>query len=247
MQAVSLFHMEKAITRHYPEARTSNEILSYYINVITQEYHIERQAIMYAHSVCADDVNSIKYPAVLKTILGPFGLGGLDGYPFTGVTGLAAYAHHIPEHGAAFIFFGPHLGISEEGELGQIKRHGQHKNSGACGAAIIALQNLRKNAIDLEHWDPDDHQLHVLQTEAYNHKDRILSAENPLRELTDVIYEATEQKILEYIRRVRFPCELIFLLGGIILNTGSMFEDYLSVQSFRIIDAATKAIKIEQK
>jgi hypothetical protein len=39
---------------------------------------------MLADSVCSDDLNIIQYPARTQEFLGPFKMGGLDGFPFIG-------------------------------------------------------------------------------------------------------------------------------------------------------------------
>lgn len=53
-----------------------------------------------------------------------FNLGGLAGVPFVGKTGFGAFSHHVPVDGNILIVFGPHVGISPEGELGKTKRIG---------------------------------------------------------------------------------------------------------------------------
>ncbi|MCD8539389.1 MAG: hypothetical protein LRY55_06200, partial [Leadbetterella sp.] len=68
-------------------------------------------------------------------MLGPFKMGGLNGYPFAGITGMNAFAHHVPEDGAVIVFYAPHIGITAEGNIGEISRIGQSRNSACCGAA----------------------------------------------------------------------------------------------------------------
>ena len=45
-------------------------------------------------------------------------MGGLGGIPFVGKSGYGAFASHAPENGHIFIGYGPHVGITEEGEIG---------------------------------------------------------------------------------------------------------------------------------
>jgi putative membrane protein len=67
---------------------------------------IEPKQVMLADSICSDDVNSIQYPVRTQEFLGPFKMGGLDGFPFTGLTGMGAFASHVPDDGAVFIYYG---------------------------------------------------------------------------------------------------------------------------------------------
>ena len=49
-------------------------------------------------------------------------MGGLDGFPFTGLTGMGAFASHVPDDGAVFVYYGPHIGITKDGVIGEIHR-----------------------------------------------------------------------------------------------------------------------------
>ena len=71
-----------------------------------------------------------------------FPLSGLGGLPFTGKTGWAAMASHVPDDGHIVVLIGPHVGIDCDGNIGKVNRKGQHQCSSACGAAIGALAAL---------------------------------------------------------------------------------------------------------
>ena len=81
-------------------------------------------------------------------------MSGLAGFPFVGKTGWGAFASHCPEDGNIVILFAPHVGIDSLGNVGKIKRDGQHKASGACGAAIGAYKALIKDETEGE-WKND--------------------------------------------------------------------------------------------
>jgi len=49
-------------------------------------------------------------------------MGGLAGIPFVGKSGFNAFAHHVPEDGNIFILYGPHVAVSDIGEIGKYKR-----------------------------------------------------------------------------------------------------------------------------
>ena len=60
---------------------------------------------------------------------------------------MGAFASHVPDDGAVSIYYGPHIGISKDGTIGEIYRYGQAKSSGCCGAAKGALHNLKNGLI----------------------------------------------------------------------------------------------------
>jgi len=96
---------------------------------------------MLADSIWSDDVNSIQYPARALDSLGPFKMVGLDGLPFTGLTGMGAFASHVPDEDAVLIYYGPHIGITKDDKFVEIHCIGQTKNTGCCGAAKGAVKN----------------------------------------------------------------------------------------------------------
>lgn len=117
---------------------------------------------MLADSICSDDVNSIEYLPRAYEMLGPFKMGGLDGFPFTGLTGMGAFAGHVPEDGAVFIYYAPHIGICKEGIVGEIHRVGQSKTSGCCGASKAALGKLTRGELVVGHVTELDYQMNTI-------------------------------------------------------------------------------------
>jgi hypothetical protein len=112
-------------------------------------------------------------------MVGHFLQGGLDGYPFAGKTGLGAFSHHVPERGAAMMFFGPHVGITNAGEVGRVVRPGQSAPSDCCGAATAGLKKLEAGGITHKpHCDyaRDDYQQEALEQFLLAHAREILDA-----------------------------------------------------------------------
>ena len=92
---------------------------------------------IYGQSICPDEINNEK--GDLATLMADhwgecFPMGGIGGAPFVGKTGFGAFSHHVPDDGHIIILFGPHIAISDEGELGKYLREGQVHESTACGA-----------------------------------------------------------------------------------------------------------------
>lgn len=206
------------IRRHYPLARTSSDNVDRLFDLLQQRYHLEPKQIMYADSICSDDLNSMEYPARALDMLGPFKMGGLNGFPFTGLTGVGAFAHHVPENGAVFVFYAPHIGITRDGNLGEILRPGQSEPSSCCGAARAALGKLFRGEIRPGDVTELDYQQNQIEQIYLAHAERIRQAAEPLMEATNVMYEAIEQRIDALAARTEYPCRRLILMGGILIN-----------------------------
>lgn len=191
---------------------------------------------MFADSVCSDDVNSIQYPTRAQDFWGPFKMGGLNGFPFTGLTGMKAFASHVPDDGAVLIYYGPHIGITKNGIIGEIHRVGQSKNSNCCGAAKGALSKLLNNEIIEKEVTEIDYQMNVLEQLLLKQKSRILDSDLPIFEATEVIYEAIDQRINELVSLTKYNCRFVILVGAILINSDSDMGSYTSTKRFDIIN-----------
>lgn len=109
----------ESVRKWYPKALTSIDTVNRLLDTIEEHLGLKPYQLMHADSMCCDDVNAIQYPPRANEMLGPFHLGGLDGFPFAGLTGMGAFAHHVPEDGAVVIFM-PH--ILEFPKMGKLVR-----------------------------------------------------------------------------------------------------------------------------
>jgi len=231
------------IHKWYPKAITTIDSVNKIIDFVEYELDLEPKQIMLADSVCSDDVNSIQYPARTQEFLGPFKMGGLDGFPFTGLTGMGAFASHVPDEGAVFIYYGPHIGITKNGTIGEIHRIGQSKNSGCCGAAKGALGKLTNNQITEGNITELDYQMNTIEQILFKEKERVLNSETPLFEATEVMYEAIDKRINELVDKTTYNCKFVILVGAILINSDSDMGSFTEVRRFDVIDLVTKARK----
>ncbi len=229
------------IHKWYPKAITTIDSVNKIIDFVEYELDLEPKQVMLADSICSDDVNSIQYPARTQEFLGPFKMGGLDGFPFTGLTGMGAFASHVPDDGAVFIYYGPHIGITKNGTIGEIHRFGQSKNSGCCGAAKGALSKLLNNQIVPGNVTEMDYHMNTIEQLLLNENTRIVKAETPLFEATEVIYEAIDKRINELVDQTNYKCKYVILVGAILINSDSDMGSFTEVRRFEIIDLITKA------
>ncbi len=227
------------IRSHYPNAITTIDSVNMLIDFVEGQLDLEPAQLMLADSICSDDVNSIQYPARAHEFLGPFKMGGLDGYPFTGLTGMGAFASHVPDEGAVFVYYGPHIGISKNGAIGEIHRFGQTKNTGCCGAAKAALNKLLNNEIIDGKVSELDYQMNTIEQILLKEKKRIVAAEIPLKVATEVIYEAIDRRINELVAATKYNCKYVILMGAILINSDSDMGSFTTAKRFDVIDLAT--------
>lgn len=228
------------IRKWYPNAITTIDSVNRLIDFVEEKLELEPTHVMLADSICSDDVNSIQYPSRAMEFLGPFKMGGLDGFPFTGLTGMGAFASHVPDSGAVFIYYGPHIGITKDGTIGEIHRIGQHKNSGCCGAAKGALGKLISNQITEGHVTEIDYQMNTIEQILLKQKDRIVNAKTPLFEATEVIYEAIDNRINELVDKTNYNCKYVILMGAVLINSDSDMGSYTSTKRFDVINLSTR-------
>lgn len=228
-----------AVRKWYPEALTSIDTVDRLLDMLEEHLDLKPHQLMHADSMCCDDVNAIQYPPRALEMLGPFHMGGLDGYPFAGITGMNAFAHHVPENGAVIIFYAPHIGITKEGTIGEVGRIGQSANSACCGAAKGALGKLAAGQIIAGNVTSLDFQMNTIEQIFLNQKDRILNAGNQIFEATEVMYEAIDERIEVLVKHTAYPCRYVILAGGIFINGDRDMGSFCQYKKFEAIEVAS--------
>ncbi|MDZ4850141.1 MAG: hypothetical protein SGI77_12720 [Pirellulaceae bacterium] len=217
------FRATPPVQRYYPEAIRTREFVRAFLWFTKSTLGISEEQIAFLTSVCSDDINSIDFPDT--KMIGPFILGGLDGYPFVGKTGIGAFSHHIPDHGAALLFIGPHVGITNAGEVGSIVRPGHSHPTSCCGADMAGLNKLRAGTIspkDPCDFDLEDYQQETLEQLILTHKDEILGlglvdeARQFIR-MSEVLYREAKQALFSLMKGAKFA-RPTFVFGGILIN-----------------------------
>lgn len=231
-------HLE-TVRKWYPNALTTTETVNRLLDTIEAHLGLKANQLMHADSLCCDDVNAIQYPPRAYEMLGPFHMGGLNGYPFAGVTGMNAFAHHVPEDGAVVVFYAPHIGITKDGTLGEISRIGQQGNSACCGAAKGALTKLQNGEIVEGQVTDLDYQMNTIEQIFLKHADRIKTAGTPMFAATQVMYEAINERIGQLVARTHYPCKYVVLIGAIFINGDREMGSFCSYQRFEYLDLAT--------
>lgn len=227
------------VRKWYPKALTSIDTVDRLLDTIEQQLGLNARQLMHADSMCCDDVNAIQYPPRALEMLGPFHMGGLNGYPFAGITGMNAFAHHVPEDGAVVVFYAPHIGITKEGAIGEISRIGQSANSACCGAAKGALGKLVSDQIIEGNVTSLDFQMNTIEQIFLRQKERILNAESQIFAATEVMYEAIDERIEVLVKHTNYPCRYVILVGGIFINGDKEMGSFCQYKKFEAIEVAS--------
>lgn len=227
------------VRKWYPQALTSIETIDRLLDTIEKYLELKPGQLMHADSMCCDDVNAIQYPPRAYEMLGPFKMGGLNGYPFAGITGMNAFAHHVPEDGAVFIFYAPHIGITKDGVIGEISRIGQSANSACCGAAKGALSKLLNDEIIEGNISSLDFQMNTIEQIFLHSKDRIKNAANPVFEATEVMYEAIDERIEVLVGKTAYHCRYVILAGAVFINGDRDMGSFCQYKKFDYINLET--------
>ena len=218
-----------------PAHANSDSLLKY----LKTKYGISSEQILLGASTCVDDIIYTKNFHAHPEIKGPFHLGGLAGLPFTGVSGLEAFAHHIPNEGTMLLMIEPHIGISEKGGWGYILRPEQQAGSSCCGALMGTLNQLKngtKQAITEE-----DYQGGKILELAEHHRKEIMSARNPILELTRITSLEAERQIKEHVLDVHLDhIKYVVIVTGVLINTDYEYSDYQSIDHIMVYDVNKK-------
>ena len=229
----------KTVQKWYPKALTSIDTVNRLLDTIERELGLQPKQLMHADSMCCDDVNAIQYPPRAMEMLGPFHLGGLDGFPFAGITGMNAFAHHVPEDGAVIVFYAPHIGVTKDGTIGEIHRIGQSENSACCGAAKGALGKLINGQIIEGNVTSLDFQQNTIEQIFLHQKERILKAENQIFEATEVMYEAIDDRIEVLVKETHYSCKYVLLVGAVFINGDKDMGSFCLYKKFDCINLET--------
>ncbi|MBI3888116.1 hypothetical protein HY310_03560, partial [Candidatus Microgenomates bacterium] len=212
------------------------------VGFLMREHQLTPKNTLFGYSTCPDEINrsvtNFQYYYGEKQ----FPLGGLTGYPFSGKTGFHAFSHHVPDEdgeGNILVLYGPHVGVSDNGELGKVHREHQLHESAACGAAISFLNkylDAKQNSKSYEpHEDYLDAEQYAIEKMLLPYAERIIVSQNPVKELVDANYILIDENILKIINNLREEFKgKIVLVGGVMINTSYAHRGCFDLRRFEI-------------
>ncbi len=238
---------ERSIKEMFPGARPAHSLSDSVIYYLNSRYGIASDKMLLGVSTCVDDIIYTKNFHRHPEIKGPFHLGGLAGLPFTGISGLDAFAHHIPDSGAMILLVEPHIGYSEQKGWGYVLRHDQHEASTCCGALMGTLGKLKANTLRAD-ISEEDYQGGKIAEYALENKESIISSPNPIIELTRITSRVAENQIRAHVLDVDLQhVKFIVIITGVIINTDYAYTDYQYVDGISVYDVRRKKFVEEIK
>jgi hypothetical protein len=234
--APSASAFEANMRKNFPGALT-NSATTLRVSAALRDRGYTPANTLFGSSLCSDEINDTAESLVgdFQNKLGTdgvFNLGGLGGLPFVGISGMGAFIHHVPVNGKIFIVFGPHVGISDKGVVGQIERVGQESISTSCGAGIGAYKAIMGKKGDSEaeaYLGTKDFQEEYIIAKLSDRLDALKGQEQSNESITfltnkmyDLVWEMMRSEINAYTTKDDFWKEVteVTLLGGIVVNRG---------------------------
>ncbi|EOD06474.1 hypothetical protein EMIHUDRAFT_249864 [Emiliania huxleyi CCMP1516] len=223
----------QTLSRCFPGALPGPAVVAR-TKLLEKMYGMTPENTIYGQSICPDEINNEK--GDLATLMADhwgecFPMGGIGGAPFVGKTGFGAFSHHVPDDGHIVILFGPHIAISDGGELGKYLREGQVHESTACGAVLGAYAACKCGQAG--EFDEMDMQQSWLKQQVNRRYVEIKSADDQLLALIRVAYEAVKEKLLGIIN-TDFGSGKLILIGGIQLNMPKPWEDHFQPLYYKV-------------
>jgi len=191
---------------------------------------------LYADSLCPDEINHEKgdLADIMKDYWGAcFPMGGIGGAPFVGKTGFSAFSNHVPDDGHLLLLFGPHVAVSETGEVGKYARDGQSIESSACGAVIAAYHQCNCGHTNCADDELYDMQQAWIRRQLAPHASRISKEACPMAALAHQAYTTVHEKISNIVN-LDFGTGNLVLVGGIQINMPAPYEDLFLPKMFEV-------------
>lgn len=228
--------MDKLIKKYYPKADRGDLVTKSCMDALTGEHGFDKEKTILGTSVCSDEI--VRSSTNFQNYIGvetPFSMGGLAGFPFTGLTGLGAFCGHIPENGFAIILYGPHIGFTKEGKVGAVNRIGQSHDSTCCGALQASVSALETGTAG-QRDSILDYQQKKIEEALLDDADSIKADEHSIVTATDVMYNIIDQRIKKLLDTGAGQIQdcSISLVGGIFINTDHELPDWFDLREFSV-------------
>jgi hypothetical protein len=233
----------KTLHKQFPGALPDPAVYNRVKMILTEDYGFTPSNTLFGTSICPDEINHTKQglSVLMSDFWGAeFPMGGISGAPFGGKTGFVAFSHHVPDDGNIILMYGPHVGISDQGEVGKCLRQGQHALSTSCGAVVGAYNACRGMQEDEKvEFDSNDMQMSWVKSQILPHVARLQKEKCPLASLVYQAFQAIQGKI-NTIVNTNFGNGRLVLIGGIQINMPYPYKDHFLPLSFEVRQANQK-------
>lgn len=224
------------VSQLYPDAKSSDEIRSFIWNTIEERMGLDEHQILFIESSSGNDASPIKTLTTEKSKAPFVNIGGLAGFPFQGISGLAIAPEVISENGGVLIFYVCDVDLKQD-----VNAPVAGETLPRRGSAIsTALKKLVNNQILLEHISEMDYQMNFIEQLLFREQRKIKTAVVPLLEAAEVVYEAIDRRIQLLFAKTNYMCRYAFLVGAIRFWDQSTGESYYVLKRFMCLDPVTK-------
>ena len=249
-----------AVTSVYPNALLAQTVTSYLNTFILANFGLNASSLMLAQSICSDDANAPYFgnasnmgqtAPFQNNFLGPFFAGGLGGYPHTGLTAFIAWGSHVTNTGALALTAMPHIGITQQAEVGYINRYGhtsENQVSSTCGAVALANAWVVSSSVAPTTGDfPNDYQQYTLTDILYPYKAGIETGSfgEQMMFSTEIIRVSSSQWIINNIPNLTSPPAVpgtytipanIYYFCGTFINVDYGYDAYINPNTFQVFE-----------
>lgn len=199
-------------------------------------FSMTTQNTIYAEATCSDEINHEprRLGAMFTDVWGSvFPMGGIGGFPYGGQAALGAFSGHVPDGGNMFLLYGPHVGVSESGEVGVVLRTGQTHCTTACGALMGIYKNCL-NGVTPGNYSDLDAQARFIHEALDERLEEISGAESPEAMLPRVAFDVAHEQVMEMTKNMKLGSGYLVMLGGIQINTPDNMQDQFLPMHFSI-------------
>ena len=232
---------DKTVKTSFPGALSNQELETRVVDVLGEKGYTGSNTLL-ATSLCCDELARRLEDDFVKIYGDNFFLGGLSGFPFAGNTGFGAMSAHIPDNGYCLIIYGPHVGISKQGQIGKVERRGIELVDTCCGSAVAAsnyLDGITNGGaeVNVNIQSFTDFQQGAVQELILPYGKRLMDAENRMLELPYALYETQDLLMRTIVNKGAAGLKKgTALLGGIQINTSPDTQDYFHPLRFDYLD-----------
>ena len=235
-------YLKSLIQNQFPFAVSNQELVSKVVSYLSSTHGVHPHNTLLSTSFCCDEL-ARQLEDDFRNIYGNnFNLGGLAGFPFAGKTGFTNFAIHIPDGGFGIMVYGPHVGMTNDGTVGKVKRKGVEYMDNCCRSAIAANRYVQsitdgKYGINAEIQNFFDYQQKAVQELILPHGKRLADAEDRMVELPYAIFASQDVLMEEIVRKGAHGLKAgLAVLGGIQINTGPDSLDYFVPLRFDFVN-----------
>eukprot|EP00930_Biecheleria_cincta_P047457 TRINITY_DN32903_c0_g1_i1.p1 TRINITY_DN32903_c0_g1~~TRINITY_DN32903_c0_g1_i1.p1 ORF type:complete len:710 (-),score=113.32 TRINITY_DN32903_c0_g1_i1:12-2141(-) len=230
----------QALKKYFPGALPGAAVHLRSRAILEQELGMTPENTLLGTSFCPDEINNHRFDigTLMRDYWGNvFPMGGIGGPPYVGETGFKAFSSHVSKDGNIIVIFGPHVGVSATGEVGQYLHDGQPSTSSACGAIIGAYKAaMSDGGSSPSHggYDTYDMQMDEIKEEFARHATGISEEENPMAACAYLAYEMVKDRMLQIVN-TDFGSGKLVLIGGMQINMPhSTMEDHFLPLMFEV-------------